>query len=111
FDTVHFDYRNAQREAGETKWKFGALLNYAMDGLISFNNRPLRLGIWLGTSLVALTGLYALWITVMAMTYGVDSPELLTSRSGWSAAASVDQMSRKISICAPIEFRRSARSS
>ncbi|MEU9108634.1 glycosyltransferase family 2 protein [Streptomyces xanthophaeus] len=78
FDTVHFDYRNAQREAGETKWKFGALLNYAMDGLISFNNRPLRLGIWLGTSLVALTGLYALWITVMAMTYGVDSPGYVT---------------------------------
>lgn len=78
FDTVHFDYRNAQREADETKWKFGALLNYAMDGLISFNNRPLRLGIWLGTSLVALTGLYALWITVMAMTYGVDSPGYVT---------------------------------
>lgn len=40
FDTVHFDYRNAQRGAGETKWKFGSLLNYGMDGLISFNNRP-----------------------------------------------------------------------
>ncbi|WP_411105473.1 glycosyltransferase family 2 protein [Streptomyces sp. cmx-4-9] len=78
FDTVHFDYRNAQREAGETKWKFGALLNYGMDGLISFNNRPLRLAIWLGVSLVGLTGLYALWITVMAMTHGVDSPGYVT---------------------------------
>ncbi|MFG2709192.1 glycosyltransferase family 2 protein [Streptomyces goshikiensis] len=78
FDTVHFDYRNAQREAGETKWKFGSLLNYGMDGLISFNNRPLRIAIWLGVSLVGLTGLYALWITVMAMTNGVDSPGYVT---------------------------------
>ncbi|MFF3620250.1 glycosyltransferase family 2 protein [Streptomyces sp. NPDC002467] len=78
FDTVHFDYRNAQREAGETKWKFGALLNYGMDGLISFNNRPLRIGIWLGVSLVALTCLYALWITVMAITNGVESPGYVT---------------------------------
>ncbi|MFD7912725.1 MULTISPECIES: glycosyltransferase family 2 protein [unclassified Streptomyces] len=78
FDTVHFDYRNAQREAGETKWKFGALLNYGMDGLISFNNRPLRIGIWFGVSLVALTGLYALWITIMAITNGVESPGYVT---------------------------------
>ncbi|MFB7180753.1 glycosyltransferase family 2 protein [Streptomyces sp. NPDC056257] len=78
FDTVHFDYRNAQREAGETKWKFGSLLNYGMDGLISFNNRPLRIGIWFGVSLVALTGLYALWITVMAITNGVESPGYVT---------------------------------
>ncbi|CAM5438398.1 glycosyl transferase [Streptomyces avidinii] len=78
FDTVHFDYRNAQREAGETKWKFGSLLNYGMDGLISFNNRPLRIGIWVGVSLVALTAVYALWIAVMAMTHGVDSPGYVT---------------------------------
>jgi glycosyltransferase involved in cell wall biosynthesis len=78
FDTVHFDYRNAQREAGETKWKFGSLLNYGMDGLISFNNRPLRAGIWLGVSLVALTGLYALWIIIMALTNGIDSPGYVT---------------------------------
>ncbi|MCY0944369.1 glycosyltransferase family 2 protein [Streptomyces antarcticus] len=78
FDTVHFDYRNARREAGETKWKFGALLNYGMDGLISFNNRPLRTGIWLGVSLVALTAVYALWITVAAMTNGVESPGYVT---------------------------------
>ncbi|MEU9160094.1 glycosyltransferase family 2 protein [Streptomyces sp. NPDC048424] len=78
FDTVHFDYRNAQREAGETKWKFGSLLNYGMDGLISFNNRPLRIGIWFGVSLVVLTGLYALWITITAITDGVESPGYVT---------------------------------
>ncbi|MFJ3963799.1 glycosyltransferase family 2 protein [Streptomyces sp. NPDC090036] len=78
FDTVHFDYRNAQREAGETKWKFGSLLNYGMDGLISFNNRPLRIAIWFGVSLLSLTGMYALWITIVALTNGVESPGYVT---------------------------------
>ncbi|MFD7339654.1 glycosyltransferase family 2 protein [Streptomyces violascens] len=78
FDTVTFDYQNAAREAGETKWKFGSLLNYGMDGLISFNNRPLRIAIWLGLTLVGLAAVYAVWIAVAAMTHGVDSPGYVT---------------------------------
>jgi glycosyltransferase involved in cell wall biosynthesis len=78
FDTVTFDYRNVAREAGQTKWRFGALLNYGMDGLISFNNRPLRLAIYLGLALVGLAGLYAAWITAAAMVDGIDSPGYVT---------------------------------
>ncbi|MER7762692.1 glycosyltransferase family 2 protein [Streptomyces sp. NPDC097619] len=78
FDTVHFDYRNAQRGAGETKWRFGALLNYGMDGLISFNNRPLRVGIWMGAALTALAALYALWVIAMALAFGVSAPGYVT---------------------------------
>ncbi|MCB5164763.1 glycosyltransferase family 2 protein [Streptomyces bambusae] len=78
FDTVHFDYRNAQRGAGETKWRFGALLNYGMDGLISFNNRPLRLGIWTGAALTVLSGLYALWVVGMALAFGISAPGYVT---------------------------------
>ncbi|MEV7417878.1 glycosyltransferase family 2 protein [Streptomyces sp. NPDC089919] len=78
FDTVTFDYQNAQREAGETKWKFGALLNYAMDGLISFNNRPLRLAIWTGGVLTALGALYTLWIVIGALIGGVQTPGYVT---------------------------------
>ncbi|MGW0970241.1 glycosyltransferase family 2 protein [Streptomyces sp. NPDC002516] len=78
FDTVTFDYQNAQREAGETKWKFGTLLNYGMDGLISFNNRPLRIAIWGGLSLVSVGAAYALWIIVQAMTNGISTPGYVT---------------------------------
>ncbi|WP_262412449.1 glycosyltransferase family 2 protein [Actinacidiphila acidipaludis] len=78
FDTVSFDYHNAEREAGESKWRFGALLNYGMDGLVSFNNRPLRIAIWLGFTLAGLGVLYAVWITVTAMTYGVTLPGYVT---------------------------------
>ncbi|MFF7153475.1 glycosyltransferase [Streptomyces sp. NPDC008139] len=78
FDTVTFDYRNAAREAGETKWHFGALINYGMDGLISFNNRPLRLAIYLGMALSAIAAAYAVVVTVMAMIKGPDAPGYVT---------------------------------
>ncbi|MFB7370477.1 glycosyltransferase family 2 protein [Streptomyces sp. NPDC056222] len=78
FDTATFDYQNAAREAGETKWKLGSLLNYGMDGLISFNNRPLRIAIWLGLTLVGVAALYAVWITVTALTQGVSAPGYVT---------------------------------
>ncbi|MFI5494285.1 glycosyltransferase family 2 protein [Actinoplanes sp. NPDC051859] len=78
FNTVTFDYRNVAREAGATKWRFGALLNYGIDGLISFNNRPLRLGIYIGFVLAALAGLYAAWITVAAVAGGIETPGYVT---------------------------------
>lgn len=78
FDTVTFDYRNAAREAGETKWHFGALINYGMDGLISFNNRPLRVAIYAGLALSAIAAAYAVTVTVMAMIQGPDAPGYVT---------------------------------
>jgi glycosyltransferase involved in cell wall biosynthesis len=78
FDTVTFDYRNATREAGATKWRFGTLLNYGIDGLISFNNRPLRLGIHVGLILAALAGLYTAWIIVAALVVGIETPGYVT---------------------------------
>jgi glycosyltransferase involved in cell wall biosynthesis len=78
FDTVTFDYRNAAREAGETKWRFGALINYGMDGLISFNNRPLRLAIYAGLGLAGLAAAYAAVITVLAIIQGPSAPGYVT---------------------------------
>jgi glycosyltransferase involved in cell wall biosynthesis len=78
FDTVTFDYRNAGREAGETKWRFSSLLNYAIDGLISFNNRPLRLGIHFGLLLTSLAVAYAAVITLLAIVNGISAPGYVT---------------------------------
>ncbi|WP_225844618.1 glycosyltransferase family 2 protein [Streptomyces sp. HPF1205] len=78
YDTVTFDYHNAAREAGETKWRFGALVNYGIDGLISFNNRPLRLAIYTGLALASVAAVYAVVITVLAMIQGPDAPGYVT---------------------------------
>jgi glycosyltransferase involved in cell wall biosynthesis len=64
FDAVTFEYKNAVREAGETKWSFRRLLNYGLDGLMSFNNRPLRAAIYLGFVSFAIAFFYMLWIII-----------------------------------------------
>lgn len=78
FDTVTFDYRNVAREAGATKWRFAALFEYGIDGLLSFNNRPLRLGIYLGLALGGIAAAYAFWIVIAALLIGVRTPGYVT---------------------------------
>ncbi|MFD0025973.1 glycosyltransferase [Streptomyces sp. NPDC058382] len=78
FDTTSFVYQNAERVAGRSKWGGRRLLNYGIDGLISFNNRPLRLAIYAGL-LMALAAMgYALWIIVGVARHGVGVPGYTT---------------------------------
>ncbi|MFE3742375.1 glycosyltransferase family 2 protein [Streptomyces sp. NPDC059096] len=78
FDTASFTYRNVRRAAGKSKWGGRNLLNYGIDGLLSFNSRPLRLaihtGLWLFLSALG----YALWIIANVALYGVDAPGYTT---------------------------------
>ncbi|UQA95138.1 glycosyltransferase family 2 protein [Streptomyces halobius] len=78
FDTITFDYRNAAREAGETKWRFGSLINYGIDGMLSFNCRPLRLAIYAGLGLASLATLYTFWIIGAALAGGISTPGYVT---------------------------------
>jgi glycosyltransferase involved in cell wall biosynthesis len=78
FNTVMFTYRNQARQGGQTKWSFGRLLNYAMDGLLSFNNRPLRAAIYAGLLLTVTAVGYAAWIIADASIRGIDVPGYVT---------------------------------
>ncbi|MEU9604921.1 glycosyltransferase family 2 protein [Streptomyces sp. NPDC048057] len=78
FDTVTFAYENQQRAAGTSKWGGRRLLNYGIDGLLSFNSRPLRLAIHAGLWLVLSALAYALWIVVNVIVSGVDTPGYAT---------------------------------
>ncbi|WP_329124772.1 glycosyltransferase family 2 protein [Streptomyces sp. NBC_01465] len=89
FDTVSFTYQNVERAAGESKWGGKRLLNYGIDGLISFNSRPLRLAIHTGLCLFVSALLYALWIVVNSVMNGVDTPGYATLLSAIVALAGV----------------------
>lgn len=52
-------YDRAARHAGESKYPFAKMLNFAMDGIISFSLVPLKLAIW--------TGFLAIWIAVLGI--------------------------------------------
>ncbi|MET9800944.1 glycosyltransferase family 2 protein [Streptomyces sp. NPDC006368] len=78
FDTVSFTYQNVERAAGESKWGGRRLLNYGIDGLLSFNSRPLRLAIHTGLWLFLSAFAYALWIVANVVLNGVDTPGYAT---------------------------------
>ncbi|MEU0375302.1 glycosyltransferase family 2 protein, partial [Streptomyces sp. NPDC006283] len=78
FETVSFTYQNAQRAAGRSKWGSRRLLEYGIDGLLSFNSRPLRSAIHGGLWLFLSALIYALWIAAQVMLNGVDTPGYAT---------------------------------
>lgn len=79
FPTVTVDYKNVARQGGgESKWTFRRLLNYGIDGIMSFNNAPLRLAIYLGAAVTALSFVYVVGLIVAALVHGVTAPGYVT---------------------------------
>ncbi len=48
YNTCYIPYTACQRHAGTTKWSFKKLMNYAIEGIIGFSTKPLRLATYLG---------------------------------------------------------------
>ncbi|MFJ8888377.1 glycosyltransferase [Streptomyces sp. NPDC102402] len=78
FETVSFRYRNSERVAGRSKWGSKRLLNYGIDGLLSFNNRPLRLAIYAGFWVFLSALAYAVWTVVTVVLHGARTPGYAT---------------------------------
>lgn len=79
FETAIVDYENVGREAGETKWRLRDLVNYGIDGILSFNSRPLRLSIWFGALVSLVAFVYALWVLGAAIAHGNPVPGYVTT--------------------------------
>ncbi|WFE20465.1 glycosyltransferase family 2 protein [Solwaraspora sp. WMMD937] len=78
FNTVVFAYPNEARAGGGSRWSFRSLLNYAFDGLLSFNDRPLRSAIYAGMGLTFIAVAYAAWVVAAALIRGIDAPGYTT---------------------------------
>ncbi|CAL2061280.1 putative bactoprenol glycosyl transferase, phage origin [Streptomyces murinus] len=92
FPSTTFAYENAAREAGSSSWNLRGLLDYGLDGVLSFNNRPLRAALWLGISLLLCAGLYTAWIVVAALLHGVQTPGYVTIITAVTALAGVQMV-------------------
>lgn len=79
YNTKIFTYQNVEREAGHSKWTFTNLLNYGIDGLISFNNKPLRAMIYLGMTIFSLSIVYILYLLIGIMVNGINNPGYFTT--------------------------------
>lgn len=79
FSEYIISYENVTREIGDSKWSFKSLLNYGIDGVISFNNKPLRIAIYLGLTLTAASLLYVFGMLLNIAFTGIDVPGYFTT--------------------------------
>lgn len=79
YPTVYIDYENRQRVHGESAWSFKSLLNYGLDGVISFNAKPLRVVAGFGAVIFGLALIYFLWLIINWAFYGVETPGYITT--------------------------------
>jgi glycosyltransferase involved in cell wall biosynthesis len=92
FPSTTFEYENAARGAGRSSWSLRGLLNYGIDGLLSFNNRPLRAALHLGMVLLTIAGLYTAWIVGAALVNGVQTPGYVTIITAVTGVAGVQMI-------------------
>jgi glycosyltransferase involved in cell wall biosynthesis len=70
FRQVGVEYDRAPRAAGETKWNYWKLWNFALEGITSFTSAPLRVATYIGLASAALAFVYAIAIIVKTLLYG-----------------------------------------
>jgi glycosyltransferase involved in cell wall biosynthesis len=63
-------YHRDSRYAGETKWNYWRLWNFALEGITSFTIGPLKAASYLGLGTAFLAFLYALFIIYKTLVYG-----------------------------------------
>jgi polyisoprenyl-phosphate glycosyltransferase len=78
FESILFEYENVPQADRKSRWTFRRLLEYGLDGLLSFNNRPLRLAIYVGLLLTAVATGYSIWVIAVAVLHGVEAPGYVT---------------------------------
>lgn len=72
-------YDNVVRQVGDTKWSLSKLLNYAIDGVVSFNTKPLRLCMYMGLTIVGAAIAYIVVTLIGIYKHGVDVPGYFTT--------------------------------
>jgi glycosyltransferase involved in cell wall biosynthesis len=70
--SVMFD--REPRYQGDTKWNYWKLWNFALDGITSFSFFPLKIWSYLGFCISIIALLYALYLTLRTLIFGIDLP-------------------------------------
>lgn len=74
FNTYYRPYEVHERNAGTTSWSVRKLINYAIEGVVSFSTKPLRMVIKLGIGTSALAFLYMVIVVIQKLVFGNDVP-------------------------------------
>ena len=67
-------YQRDPRLAGETKWNYWKLWNFALDGITSFTIAPLKISTYLGLLTAASAFAYGIYMVIETLIYGNPVP-------------------------------------
>jgi glycosyltransferase involved in cell wall biosynthesis len=67
-------YDRDQRYQGQTKWNYWKLWQFAMDGIASFSQVPLKIWTYIGFLIASFAFLYASFLIIRTLIFGVDVP-------------------------------------
>ncbi len=79
YSTEYIPYVARPRTAGNTKWSFRKLTNYAIEGIVGFSTRPLRVATYLGFLTAAAAMVYLVAVVLEKLITGIDIPGYATT--------------------------------
>lgn len=74
FKQAEVTYERLPRSDGKTKFNYWKLWNFALDGLTSFTTMPLRIWTYIGGLIAVFSALYASYLVVRTLVFGIDVP-------------------------------------
>lgn len=76
---IHFE--NVERQKGDSHWSLKQLVEYGIEGILSFNQRPLRFVFYAGVLIMGLSMFYITLMFVMILLRGIAVPGYFTTIS------------------------------
>ncbi|WP_445372236.1 glycosyltransferase family 2 protein [Methylomonas sp. HW2-6] len=70
YSSVAVEYRRDPRYAGETKWNYWKLWNFALEGITSFTEVPLKVASYVGVAVAFAAFCYGVYIIINTILYG-----------------------------------------
>ncbi|OQX58371.1 MAG: hypothetical protein B5M52_05635 [Helicobacteraceae bacterium 4484_230] len=77
-DTETIEFVAPKRYSGKTKYNFFKLMNLAIDSILAFSIRPLRIALFFSITLFFLSILFGLYFLLEWFFYGNDAPGFMT---------------------------------
>lgn len=74
FTSRGIEYKRPERVAGQTKWNYWKLWNFALDGISGFSSLPLRVWSYVGGVIGLFAILFMIFIFIKTMIVGIDVP-------------------------------------
>lgn len=73
------NYENVLRTDGDSKWSLNSLVNYGIDGIVSFNMKPLRVCFYTGFLVLFLSLIYIFVTLYNILQEGIGAPGYFTT--------------------------------